>query len=193
MIKDEEKENDTGEIDVDDVTFVDEEENSNPQAVIKKLRDKLRASETERQEYLTGWQKAKADFINLRKKDEEMGGQAIKFAKADLISDLIPVLDSFDLAFSHKKTWEELPKDWRIGIESIYNQLITVLTNSGVTKVVPLNEKFDPRLHEAITTIPTDKKEEDHLILEVFQPGYAFHGNTLRPAKVKVGEYQDVA
>ncbi len=53
----------------------------------------------------------------------------------------------------------------------------------------PLNEKFDPKVHEAVATIQTENKDEDHTILEVFQPGYSLHGEVIRPAKVKVGQH----
>jgi molecular chaperone GrpE len=154
---------------------------------IKKLREKLKKVEAEAKEYLDGWQRAKADFINIRKRDEEAKQEFVKFSKEEIVTDLIPVLDSFDLAFSNKEAWQSLPKDWRMGMESIYNQLLTALSSHGVQKLIPKGETFNPKLHEAIEIVQVDDKSEDGKILEVVQPGYTLAGKEVRPPKVKVG------
>ncbi|PJA33507.1 MAG: nucleotide exchange factor GrpE, partial [Candidatus Zambryskibacteria bacterium CG_4_9_14_3_um_filter_40_16] len=107
----------------DGVVFEDEEEVANPNVTIKRLREKLRACEKEKIEYLTGWQKAKAEFINLRKKDEEERVDFIKFAKIDFVKDLIPILDNFENAFKSEHIMGA-GKEWKNGIESIFNQIV---------------------------------------------------------------------
>ncbi len=154
---------------------------------IKKLREKLKKAEAEAKEYLDGWQRAKADFINIRKRDEEAKQEFVKFSKEEIVSDLIPVLDSFDLAFRNKEAWQSLPKDWRMGMESIYNQLLSALSSHGVQKMIPDGEKFDPKLHEAVEMVPVSDENEDGKILEVIQPGYSLAGKEVRAPKVKVG------
>jgi molecular chaperone GrpE len=157
---------------------------------IKKLREKLKKSEAERQEYLTGWQRAKADLINARKRDEADHKEFIKFANERLIDGLIPVLDSFELAMRNKEAWEKADKNWRIGVESIANQLKKALTDAGLEEVNPVGQKFDPMRDEAASYEPVDSEDKNHVIIGVVQKGYTLNGRPMRPAKVKVGEFK---
>jgi len=173
-----------------DITFSDEEEENNPSQLIKKLRQKIKELEEKNREYLTGWQKERADGINLRKKLEEEKKEFVKFAKEDIATEIITVLDSFDSAFKNKEAWEKVDKNWRVGVECIHSQLINVLSNHGVSVVSPLGEKFDPQRDEAIESVPVEKKEDDHKILEVMSVGYKLQNKIIRAPKVKVGEYK---
>ena len=78
--------------------------------VIKKLREKLKKIEAEKQEYLTGWQTAKADLINARKRDEAERKEFIKYSNERLVEELIPVMNSFDMAMGNKEAWEKAEK-----------------------------------------------------------------------------------
>ncbi len=162
----------------------------NTAEIVKKLRDKLKKCEAERMEYLTGWQRAKADHINARKRDETERGEFVRFANQDLIAELIPVLGSFDMAMANKTEWEKVDSSWRSGIESIYNQLVKVLNNFGVKEVNPINEKFDHNLYEAVLHEPVMDEKLDHMIIGVVQKGYSLNGKVLRAPKVKVGEFK---
>lgn len=157
---------------------------------IKKLRDKLKTTEAERLEYLTGWQRAKADFVNARKRDETDRQEFLKFANEQLIHDLIPVLEHWDMALSHKESWEKADKNWRVGVESIFNQLKKALFDNGLKEIDPIGAKFDHNQHEAISYEPVTDEKMDHAIIQVIQKGYSLNGKILRPAKVKVGEYK---
>jgi molecular chaperone GrpE len=174
------------ESDLDDSVIAEEHQGD----TIKKLKEKLKVCEAERSEYLTGWQRTKADFVNLRKKDEELKSDFIKFAKEGVLSDLIPVLDSFDLAMQNTSVWEKVDKDWRQGIESIYTQLQSIMTTHGIAKISPLGETFDPAFHEAVQTIPVEDKAKDNIVVTVLQAGYSLGGKSIRPAKVAVGHYE---
>lgn len=189
MDEDDNKKND----EQDDIVFSksDEEGNeeaSNPVLTIKKLREKLKNTEEKAAEYLTGWQKERAEGVNARKRMEEEKREFAKFANENLIMEILPALDSFDLAFTNKESWKGLPESWTKGMEYIYTQLLSALETNGVKRLYPLHEKFDPARDEALSMIPTEKEEDDHKILEVVQPGYSFNNKTLRTAKVKVGE-----
>jgi molecular chaperone GrpE len=158
---------------------------------IKKLREKIKTLESEKQEYLTGWQRAKADMVNARQRDEAERKDFIKYANEGLISDLIAVLDSFDMAMGNKEAWEKADKNWRVGVEYIYSQLIKVLTENGLTEINPMNEKFDHAKHEATTYEPVTDEKLDHVIVGVIQKGYSLNGKLLKVPKVKVGEFRD--
>lgn len=163
--------------DIDDSVLAEEY----AQESISKLKSKLKDAEAKAKEYLDGWQRAQADFINIRKRDEEAKIEFLKFANADMILQLMPVLDSFELSLSHND------KD----LEAIYRQLVSILKSNGLEEDNPLNAKFDPRKHESIGMIKVESPEDDHKILEVAQKGYILSGKILRPAKVKIGEFNN--
>lgn len=146
---------------------------------VAKLKGKLKEAEGKAKEYLDGWQRAQAEFVNIRKRDDEAKAEFLKFAKGDLIEQMMPVLDSFELSLPHGN--KEL--------EVVYRQLLSILKANGLEEDNPIGLPFDPRRHESIGTVQTDKEEEDHKILEVMQKGYILQGKIIRPAKVKIGEF----
>ena len=157
---------------------------------IKKLRAKLKKSQADASEYLTGWQRAKADFVNARKRDEEERKDFIKFSNERLIESLIPVLESFDLAMANKEVWEKVDKNWRVGVEYIYSQLKKTLNESGLEEINPIGQKFDPSRDEAAEYVPVTDENQDHVITQVIQKGYSLNKKSMRPPKVKVGEFK---
>ncbi len=178
--------------DADDVTFEesDEEGGVDLQAKVKKLKQDLKKVEAEKIDYLAGWKRAQADLINARKRDEEDKQQFVKYVNEGLISELLPVLDSFSMAFSNKEAWEKVDKNWRMGVEYIYSQLISVLEQNKLKLLNPKGEKFDPNHQVAIENVPVTDKSQDNMIIEVVQPGYELSGKVIRAPKVKVGEYK---
>ncbi|OGD67769.1 nucleotide exchange factor GrpE [Candidatus Campbellbacteria bacterium RIFOXYC2_FULL_35_25] len=192
MSKKQDKKEEKNEEDIvnDDITIEVDEENMKESSFggdIKKIREKLKSCTEEKQEYLAGWQRAKADLINAKKDFEERRKDFVNFAKGDLIIQIIPVLDSFDMAF---KNIEGVPEQWLKGVEYIYNQMISVLKDNGVEQIDPKGEKFDMRKHTSVEMIKVDEEEKDSIILEVIQKGYELNGKILKEAKVKVGEFE---
>ena len=196
--KDEDKiESDSNEVsgdivheDLDDSVVAEE----NAQEAIRKLREKLKKAEAEKQEYLTGWQRAKADLVNARKRDEEERREFVKFANEKLIEDLVPVLESFDMAMNNKEAWEKADKNWRVGVEYISSQLKKSLSDNGLTELAPnIGDKFDHSLHEASKYEPVTDEKLDHCIIGVIQKGYTLNGKILRVPKVVVGEFKTVS
>lgn len=159
--------------------------------IIATLRKKLKKSEDEKKEYLLGWQRAKADYINSKRQDEQNNEMVIKFAEAELLSELAPVLDSFDSAFAGKEKTTGLSEEWVGGMEQIRNQLLSILQEHKLEIIDPLGKLFDPREAETIGFIDTGKPEEDDVVISVVQKGYRLHGRVLRPAKVRVGRYSE--
>ena len=157
---------------------------------IKKLREKLKKATEEKQEYLTGWQRARADLINARKRDEEDRKEFTKFANERLIDGLIPVLDSFEMAMNNKEAWEKADKNWRTGVEYILGQLKKALNDAGLEEVDPVGKSFDASRDEAAEYVPVDNESEHHKIISVTQKGYTLNGKPMRPPKVRVGEFK---
>ena len=153
---------------------------------IKALREKLKVAVKEKQEYLDGWQRLKADFTNYKKREEEGKVDFMKFAREGLVADLLPVLESFQMAFANKEAWEKIDKSWRSGVEYINTQLVQVLSGHGLKEMRPLGEEFDPKVHTSIAHVHTDDKAKEHKIAEVVQPGYELSGKVIRSPKVKI-------
>jgi molecular chaperone GrpE len=179
--------------DEDDISFVEEQEigSSLKSKSEKKLRDELAQCQNEKQEYLEGWQRAKADLINFRRDSDEARKKMAQLATEDLIAQLLPVLDSFDMAFRNKTAWEEAPLSWRTGIEYIYSQLLSVLQSHGLVQLNPIGETFDPRLHDSLETVPVQTDADAGKVLDVIQKGYMLYDRMIRAARVRVGEFKE--
>src|SRR3989344_2406446 len=157
---------------------------------IKKLRLKLKKTLEEKQEYLTGWQRTKADFINARKRDEELQKDFIKYSNESLISSLIPVLESFNMAMGNKESWEKADRNWRVGVEYIANQLKKVLEESGLKEINPVGQKFDPNRDEVVEYVRVSDQKQDHIIISVIHKGFSLNEKVLKAPQVKVGEFK---
>jgi molecular chaperone GrpE len=192
MNNDELKKPKTGEIEEDDIVLENNEESGRDAAVLlKKLKEKLAAAEKEKQEYLDGWQRAKAELVNARKRDAERHDEYRTMAVEGIIDELIPVLQSFDMAMANKEVWEKVEKNWRVGVEYIYQQLSQVLSKNGLKELSPLGQTFDPQVHEATGFVPVAEKEKNNIIVAIIQKGYELNGHLVRAPKVQVGEYTE--
>jgi molecular chaperone GrpE len=124
-----------------------------------------------------------ADFDNYRKRIERERAEDSKRYTARMVEALIPIVDGFEHALAAHR--EAAYENYRKGFELIYKQLLDNLTKLGVERVEPVGQQFDPHLHQAVERTETDEAE-DGTILQVYQPGYVFHGRVLRPAMVRV-------
>ena len=175
----------------DDVSFeeVNEEGEVNVRDTVKKLREKIKVLEKEKQEYLDLSQRTRADYLNFKKEVEVNKLSDRKFATKRFIEDLLPVLDAYDMARGNKEAWEKVDQNWRMGIEYIFNQFTTVLDGEGVKQFGNVGDTFDPMLHETMQSVPVEEKE-DGKIVKVLQNGYKMHDSVLRPARVHVGVFE---
>jgi|SRR3989338_7664560 len=165
------------------------DENENFQEKLRKLKEKLKECSKEKQEYLNGWQKERADFANFKTEEGKKKSIFIKLANEGLIIQLLSVLDSFDMAFSNKEAWEKIDKNWRIGVESIYNQFLSVLEQNNV-KQIDNNGIFNPEFHQSIDVILTQDKKDDGRIAKIIKKGYKIENKIIRPTQVKVYKYK---
>jgi len=148
----------------------------------KKNQDDLKSK---CQEYLAGWQRAKADYENFKKETDKRMSEVSDYAKAGLVSELIPILDNFTKAVEHVPE-EQAKEDWVVGIFHIKKQLEDFLTDNGLEKIVTVGQKFDHNLHEAVGKEKSEQ-EKDTIIKEV-SSGYKLNGQVIIPAKVIVSE-----
>lgn len=158
---------------------------------IKQLKKELRSVEEERRKTAEDLQRAKAEFLNAKKRMNEDITVRIAREREDIISSLLPVCDSFQMAMQNTEQWEQVDPVWRKGVEAIYAQLQSLLEQYHVTQIKPTNEVFDPNIHEAVEEESTDDTSLHNTISKVVQPGYQtrrIDGTTalLRPARVVV-------
>jgi len=159
-----------------------------PQDQLKKLKERLKDAIKEKQGYLDSWQRSQADFVNYKKREEEGKAEFMRFSREELITDLLPALESFHMAFANKESWEKVDQSWRVGVEYIHSQLLQALASHGLTEINPLNALFDPKEHTSIGSIPTTDSKLEHYVGEVAQLGYKLNGKLIRSPRVKVYE-----
>lgn len=132
------------------------------------------------QELLEDLQRLQAEFENYQKRMQNERSQLVKTACVDIVKQIIPILDNFELALANADNKET---SFYKGTEMIYSQMRTLLEERGIEEV-PAEGKLNPALHEAVLAEDSDK--EKNTILEILQRGYQLDGRIIRPAKVKV-------
>jgi molecular chaperone GrpE len=148
--------------------------------------DELGETKRERDEYLELAQRTRADFENYRKRVAKETSEALARGKAELARELLPVIDNLERALdtgSDPAAHDALVE----GVGLVLNELRGKLGNAGVESFDPTGEKFDPQLHEALSTQPAEGTESG-IVLETMQKGYRLNGQVLRPAKVVVSK-----
>ena len=139
----------------------------------------------ERDEYLDGWKRAKADLVNYKNDDMARLKEISRFASEDVMRDIVVVLDSFDLGIASLADSDESPA--HKGMYMIRTQLEDVLKKRGLERMInPIGNPFDPALHEAIASVESDK--ESGTVVDEVEKGYFLNGKVLRPARVVVAK-----
>lgn len=139
----------------------------------------------EKDEYFSGWQREKADFLNYKKQEFERLKETLNIAKESLFKELIPVLDNFNLA-QKAIPEEEKEKNSIKGLLLIKKQLEDSLKSLGLEEIETIGKQFDPKMHEAVEEV---EGAEPGVIVEEVQKGYSFQDKIIRVAKVKIGCY----
>jgi len=153
----------------------------------RELEKKLENCLKERKEYLEGWQRERADFLNYKKEQEKISKEIFQKFKEELIKNFLIILDNFDLILKEenlKNLNEEIIK----GLLLIKSQFLDVLKKEGLKEIeVREGDKFNPEIHEAVILEEKGEEKKDRVI-EVLVKGYLLDGKVIRPAKVKVGK-----
>jgi molecular chaperone GrpE len=149
---------------------------------IAALKKEINECKTQAENNLAGWQRAQADFVNFKRRNEQEKEDTVKFANATLVLKILPVLDDFERAIG------SLPDDikgnpWIEGIRLIEKKLRTILDLQGLSPIQAVGQPFDPRLHEAVREV----KGKEGIIIEEMERGYKFQDRVIRASKVVVG------
>lgn len=151
-------------------------------AKMQKLRDELDSVKKERAEYLDGWQRCKADAVNAKKDAALDAARMQGRVRESLTEDLLPVLDSFDMA-TGTESWLAVDENWRSGMEQVRNQLLDVLSSHGIERFGKVGDMYDPHLHEAVQEVD-DVAGESGSIARILRYGYKSKDRVVRPAQV---------
>ena len=143
--------------------------------------DPLAEAEAKRDEYLELARRTQADFENFRKRTAKDLAAAGTRAKLGLVRDLLPVVDNLERALESADSQEGLAE----GVQLVLADLQGVLAREGVEAVEPAGERFDPTVHEALSTRAADGAEPG-VVLDVVQKGYRMNDTVIRPARVVV-------
>lgn len=152
-----------------------------PEDKIAKMRKELSSCRQEKQEYMDGWQRAKADYVNLLRRNEEAAKAAESKGKIKAVETLLPAFDALERAKEHG----EVPA----GFLAIAKQLETAFAALGLEEVGKVGEKFDPTYHEALGQDKVETAEEDSIITVILEKGWRVGDTVIRPAKVRIGHF----
>ncbi len=155
-----------------------------PQEEVDKLQKELEEIRSKANEYLDGWQRARAEFANYKKRVDRDQAQTYQVAAGNIVRRFLDVLDDLERALKNR------PENgdgavWAEGIELIYRKLLNMLEGEGVKPMEIDNDFFDPNLHEAVVSEENSEYESGQII-EVIRQGYMLGDRILRPAMVRV-------
>ncbi len=147
---------------------------------LARLKAELSACAKEREEYLAGWKRAKADFVNYQKEELTRAEELVKFSNAELLRQLLEIADSFDLAV--KGLAPDAGREARI----IQAQFESFLTRHGMEPIAAFGEQFNPAFHEAVAEVESEKP--GGVVVEEMARGWKLHGRVIRPSRVKISK-----
>jgi molecular chaperone GrpE len=154
------------------------------QEEFEKLQKELEETRSKTNEYLDGWQRARAEFANYKKRVDRDQAQSYQVATGNVVRRFLEVLDDLERALKNRPEEGE-GAVWSEGIELIYRKLLNMLESEGVKPMEIENDFFDPNLHEAVVSEENSEFESGQII-DVIRQGYVLGDRVLRPAMVRV-------
>lgn len=164
----------------------EQKQNDSAIPMLDELKEALAAAEKDRDEYLAGWQRAQADFVNYKKDERKHFDDAVKYGIEGIVRDMIGVLDNFDLAICALERSGNTEK----GIYLIRLQVEDVLKKRGIEKIpVKPGNPFDPGVMEAMTEV--ESEGPPGIVIEEIEPGYRLYDKIIRAARVVVSREKE--
>ena len=175
------------EIKIEDEELAEEEVKDKSEKKAKKKLDevleKLAKANADVEHWKNEYYRAYADTKNLRNKLEKDYKESVKYRVEGFVDELLPILDSFESVLKQEVEDPNL-KNYLIGFQYVYKNLLAVLENEGVKTFIPkVDDKFDASTMDAIDTI---EGEKENIITKVYASGYKLHDHLIRPARVQV-------
>ncbi|MGD0576757.1 MAG: nucleotide exchange factor GrpE [Candidatus Staskawiczbacteria bacterium] len=157
----------------------------NTEKSVEELKKDLEEAKAKCEEYLNGWKRERADFLNYKKSEAKRIGELLESSDEMMLLKILPIFDNILLAFTHVPI-ELKDSRWVAGFIQIKDQFADFLEKQGVD-AIKSEGKFDPNIMDAVEEVKVEGKEPGIVIGEV-QRGYVIHGRLLRPAKVKISK-----
>ena len=167
----------------EDVAFETEEGEERAADKITKMREELNACRKEKQDHLDGWQRAKADYVNVLKRFEEEKRLERQKGIVKAAEALLPAFDALERAKEHG----DLPE----GFAGIVKQLEGGFASLGLEAFGEIGEPFDPTHHEALGQDAAETVDHDETLSAVLEKGWRIEGTVVRPAKVRIARYAE--
>lgn len=159
----------------------EEMEEGRPEEKIARMREELSACRKDKQEYMDGWQRSKADYVNLLKRFEVETRSSKQSGVVKAVETLLPAFDALERSKEHG----ELPS----GFVAIAKQLESAFISLGLEELGKIGEAFNPTFHEALGQDTAESMETDDTITTVLEKGWKIGDSVIRPAKVRVAHY----
>ena len=169
-----------------DVREIDDSIESSGTSEEDSLEEQVKRLHAEAEEYLDGWQRARAEFANFKKRTQRENEHARERIAGEIITHFLGVKDDIERALSRAPETDDF-QEWILGIELIHQKLQALFDAEGVELIDAEGERFDPNFHEAVSFEESDDHEEG-LIIDITQPGYKMGERVLRPAMVRVAK-----
>ena len=169
-----------------DVREIEDPINSSGTSEEESLEEQVIRLHTEAEEYLDGWQRARAEFANFKKRTQRENEHVRERIAGEIITHFLGVKDDIERALSKAPETDDF-QEWVLGIELIRQKLQALLDAEGVELIDAEGERFDPNFHEAVAFEESDDYEEG-VIIDITQPGYKMGERVLRPAMVRVAK-----
>jgi molecular chaperone GrpE len=160
-----------------------QESSAASQVEILELKKQLEELQSQAADFKDGWQRARAEFDNYRKRIERENQQVYQNAVGNVIKRYLPIMDDLERALKARPA--DLP--WVEGIEHIHRKLQSILDSEGIKRIEAEGQAFDPNFHEAIAQEHCDQLPSGHVVA-VVQNGYMLGDRVIRPAMVRVSE-----
>lgn len=149
---------------------------------ISELEEELKKAQADAAHWKNAYYQVYADTENLRKSIQKDHREALRYRAEGFVENLLPILDGFHLALEMPTTSQEV-KNYLVGFTYIYNNLVEVIKNEGVTEIAPkIDDKFDMNTMQAVDTV--EDEGEEHLVKKINAKGYKLHDHLIRPAMV---------
>lgn len=153
-----------------------------------KMRDELNVCRKEKQEYMDGWQRAKADYVNALKRFETDSKSSELKGKVKAVQALLPAFDALERAKEHMDQTNP-PAGGPEGFLAIAKQIENAFASLGLEEIGKIGEKFDPSIHEAFAQDVAETIEKDDTVTSILEKGLRVNDMIIRPAKVKVAYF----
>jgi len=169
-----------------DVREIEDSIESSGTSEEESLEEQVKRLQSEAEEYLDGWQRARAEFANFKKRTQRENEHARERIAGEIITHFLGVKDDIERALAKAPETDDF-QEWTLGIELIHQKLQALFDAEGVELIDAEGERFDPTFHEAVSFEENDDYEEG-LIIDITQPGYKMGERVLRPAMVRVAK-----